>query len=65
VWRYENLSGVLTGVITENESGGRSTSCNAGLNSVQPTRLLSLADNENIILITAWGGLLRLHKDNV
>jgi hypothetical protein len=47
---------VLTGIITENENGGRSTSCNAGLNNAQSTRLLSLADNENIIRITACRG---------
>ncbi|WIA08019.1 hypothetical protein OEZ85_007489 [Tetradesmus obliquus] len=56
IWCYENLSGVLTRVITENESGGRSTFCNAGLNNVQPTRLLTLCDNENIIRITACRG---------
>jgi hypothetical protein len=56
VWCYENLSGVLTGIITENENTGRSSFCNAGLNGQQPTRLLSLADNENIIRITACRG---------
>jgi hypothetical protein len=56
VWCYENLSGVLTGIITENESTGRSSFCNAGVSGQQPTRLLTLADNENIIRITACRG---------